>query len=198
MSKKAEDIQRAELERKKRNLYKVFNPTDQDFKVVLNKKINPEEWTIRSKKEAIVPWYVAYKYANKMSDKIIYAKSDGAVILENEKRVKKGFGAMDLHTEQFRFESKILKNMMGKKKELFKILIVGLHKEYGVGEKGEEPDEKQIALNMQTDQSVDDVLMGKRKKTTTEIQKKDIKKEEKLEKTKVKPEVKKPVKKEAK
>ncbi len=192
MSKKAEDIQRAELERKKRDLYKVFNPTDQDFKVILNKKINPEEWTIRSKKEAIVPWYVAFMYGNKMSDKIIYAKSDGAVIAENEKRLKKGFGAMDLHTEQFRFESKILKNMMGKKKELFKILIVGLHKEYGIGEEGTEPDEKQIALNMQTDQSVDDVLTGRRRKTTTETQKKDIKKEETKEKAKpVKKEVKK-------
>ena len=174
MTKKAEQIQKAELERKKRDLYKVYNPTDQDMKVVLNKKINPEEWTVQAKKETIVPWYVAYKYANKMADKIIYAKSDGAIVAENKKRMEKGFASMDLHTEQFRFESKIIKNMMVKKQDLFKILIIGLHKEYGIGEKGSEPDEKQTALNMQVDQSVDDVLGGRRVETATEAQKRSI------------------------
>ncbi len=193
-TKKAEDVLRAELERKKRDLYKVFNPTNQDMKIVLNKKINPEEWTIRAKKVEIVPWYVANRYAHRIADKIIYAKADGAVIKENQKRMKKGFASMDLHTEQFRFESKILKGLQGKKKDLFKILIVGLHKEYGIGEKGEEPDAKQTALNMQVDQTVDDVLSGKRMETDTEKQKKSIKKIKKTEANKPK-KVKKKVKK---
>lgn len=187
-TKKAEEIQKAELERKKRDLYKVFNPTSQDMKVVLNRKINPEEWTIRANKQEIVPWYVARMYAKKMSDKIIYAKSDGSVIKENQERMKKGFGSMDIHTEQFRFESKILKGMLAKRQDLFKILIVGLHKEYGIGDEGPEADAKQSALNMQVDQSVDDVLKGKRVETATEKQRKDIKVEEKTEKKAKKPE----------
>lgn len=193
-TKKAEEAQRAELERKKRDLYKVFNPTNQDMKIVLNKKINPEEWTIRAKKEEIVPWYVADKFAKKMAAKIIYAKSDGAVIAENKKRIEKGFASMDLHTEQFRFESKIIKGMQVKKQNLYKILIIGLHKEYGIGEKGEEADAKQVALNMEVDQSVDDVLSGKRVETTTEKQKKTIKEIKKPETIKPK-ETKKKVKK---
>ncbi|KKN14464.1 hypothetical protein LCGC14_0995860 [marine sediment metagenome] len=132
--KKAEDIDRAERERKSRDLWKVYNPTNQDFVVRLNVKVSPELWTIHAKKQEIVPEYVAIKYCEEMSTKIIYDKSDKAVIEENEKRMAKGFDKMDLHTEQQRFESRNLKRMGTKKGQLRDILVIGLHREYGRGE----------------------------------------------------------------
>lgn len=130
--KKSQDIIKAELERVSKNLWKVYNPTNQDFQVVLNAKVSPEVWTIPAKDEAIVPWYVAEKYFEEMSQKIITIKSDRAVIEENEKRRTKGFPGMDLHTEQFRFESRNLKVMMSKKEKIIEILNKGLYQEYGV------------------------------------------------------------------
>lgn len=132
-SRKSSDIRRAELERKSRNLYEVFNPTNQDHQVILNAAVSPEVWTIPSKSTSVVPWYVAEKYFEEMTQKIITAKSDKAIIEENEKRRAKGFPNMDLHTEQFRFENRNLKNMMGKREQIVKILNRGLYREYGVG-----------------------------------------------------------------
>lgn len=132
--KKTEDIQKAELERKKRDLYRVYNPTNQDYQVMLNIKISPEVWTIKAKSEEILPAYAANKYLNEMANKIIYNKSDKAIIEENEKRITKGFSKMDLHTEQARFEGRNLKNLMSKKNKIIAILNRGLYKEYGVGD----------------------------------------------------------------
>ena len=130
--RKSADIRRAELERKSRNLYKIFNPTNQPQQVLLNARVSPEVWTVEAKSEAIVPWYVAEKYFQEMADKIITSKSDKAVIEENNKRREKGFAAMDLHTEQFRFESRNLKNMMSKRDQIVTILNRGLYQEYGI------------------------------------------------------------------
>jgi|SRR3990167_2929514 len=133
-SRRSRDIQQAELERRKRDLYKVFNPTNQDHQVTLNAAISPEVWVIKSKEEAIVPNYVRVKYFVEMTDKIIYSKSDKAVIAENEKRMSKGFDKMNLHTEQMRFESRNLKNLMGKREKIVAVLDRGLYKEYGIGD----------------------------------------------------------------
>jgi len=141
-NRKAAEIRRAELERKKRDLYKVFNPTNQDHQVVLNKAISPEVWTIEAKNEAIVPYYVAEKYFNEMADKIIYYKSDMAVIAENEAWMNKMGRKMDLHTEQPRFENRNLKNLMGKKEQIVAILNRGLYKEYGVEGQGADIDKR--------------------------------------------------------
>ena len=132
-AQKSQDIDKAERERKKRDSYTVFNPTNQDFQVVLNAAISPEVWTIKAKEEAIVPAYVADKYFEEMSQKIITSKSDNAVIEENEKRVQKGFPKMDLYTEQPRFEGRNLKNLMGKRERIIAILNRGLYQEYGIG-----------------------------------------------------------------
>jgi len=141
-TRKSADIQRAELERKKRDLYRVYNPTNQDQQVVLNAAVSPEIWTIKAKEEAIVPLYVAVKYFEEMSQKIITIKSDKAVIEENEKRTDKGFSKMDLHTEQPRFESRNLKNMMSKRDQIVAILNRGLYQEYGVGGNKEKVEDK--------------------------------------------------------
>lgn len=133
--KKSQDIQQAELERKKRDLYRVFNPTNQDYQVVLNLKVMPEVWTIKTKSEEIVPAYAADKYFDEMADKIISNKSDKAVLEENEKREAKGFPKLNLHTEQPRFEGRIYKNLTAKKIKIIAILNRGLYQEYGVGEK---------------------------------------------------------------
>ena len=158
--KRTEDKLRAEAERKSKNLWKVYNPTNQDVTVTLNAKINPEVWTMKSREESIIPFYVAEMYIDKMIDKIIYAKSDTAVIKENERRMKQGFNAMNVHTEQFRFESKNLKTLMGRKDKLRTILIVGLHKEYGVDKQVEvDPADKQRQVReLETDTDVDEAL----------------------------------------
>ena len=131
-AKKSNDIRRAELERKSRDLWKIYNPTNQAFQIALNIRVSPEIWTIEAKSEAVVPSYVKEKYFQEMADKIITSKSDKAVIEENEKRREKGFAAMDLHTEQFRFESRNLKNMMSKRDQIVTILNRGLYQEYGI------------------------------------------------------------------
>ena len=160
MSKKSEDIQRAELERKKRDLWRVYNPTNQNMIVVLNKKISPEEWTIKAKTVEIVPWYVALMYRSKMKDRIAYAKSDKKVMEENERRLAQGFNPMNVHTEQFRYESRILKTMLGKVDALDKILIVGLYKEYGVGDDSvsEPEDKRQMIQDMEVEDEVSTLL----------------------------------------
>ena len=132
-TKKSRDIREAELERKKRDLYTVYNPTNQDFQVVLNAAISPEIWTIKAHETAIVPNYVRVKYFEEMGAKIIYNKSDKMVIEENEKRMAKGFTKMDLHTEQARFESRNLKNMMSRMEKVVAALDRGLYREYGIG-----------------------------------------------------------------
>jgi hypothetical protein len=183
-TKRAQEIQKAELERKKRDLYEVFNPTSQDMKVVLNLKVNPEEWTIHADKVEIVPFYVARIYARKMSDRIIYSKSDKAVIEENRKRMEKGFGSMDVHTEQFRFESRILKNLSTKRQNLMKILIVGLYKEYGIGEKGTTAKTEEDIREMETDKSVDEALGIKHKETPQEQRERALEKAREAKKAK--------------
>lgn len=132
-TRKSQDILRAEMERAKRDLYKVFNPTNQDFKVILNAAISPEVWVIKSHEESIVPNYVRIKYFEEMTSKIIYAKSDKQVIEENEKRMQKGFDKMNLHTEQMRYESRNLKNLLSKQQKIVAVLDRGLYKEYGLG-----------------------------------------------------------------
>jgi len=133
-TRKSADIQKAELERRSRDLWKVYNPTNQDFEVVLNASVSPEVWPIKAKEEAIVPYYVAQKYWDEMSDKIIINKSDKMVLEENEKRMSKGFPKMNLHTEQFQVESRNLKNLMGKRDRIVAVLNRGLYKEYGLPE----------------------------------------------------------------
>ena len=155
---KSEDVRRAEAERKSKDLWTVFNPTNQDMDVVLNIRVSPEKWTIPANKEEIVPRYVADMYAEKMGDLIIYTKSDKKVIEENEKRLAKGFNKMDIHTEQARLESRNLKTMMGKRDQLRAILIVGLYKEYGVGDGTEAFDKEFERQNLKVDSSVDDAL----------------------------------------
>ena len=158
--KKTEDILRAERERQSRDLWKVYNPTNQDFSVVLNAKISPEVWTIHSKTEEIVPMYVMKMYFRKMSDLIIYSKTDKAIGEEKEKRMAKGFAAMNLHTEQFRFESQKLKTMMTKKDKLKLILVKGLYKEYGIGES--QSYQKNIDRRSFATESEVDVALGSR------------------------------------
>mgnify|MGYP001577637456 CR=1 FL=1 len=132
-ARKSQDIVKAELERRSRNLYKVYNPTNQPHQVTLNARISPEIWTIPAKEEIIVPWYVAEKYFLEMTQKIITIKSDRAIIEENDKRRSKGFPAMDLHTEQPRFEGRMIKGLEGKRKAIVAVLNRGLYQEYGVG-----------------------------------------------------------------
>jgi len=162
-AKRSADIQKAELERKSRDLFKVFNPTNQPYEVILNAKISPEVWTIPAKEgdrygELTVPNYVRIKYIEEMVEKIITVKSDRAIIEENEKRQQRGFPKMDLHTEQYRFESRNLKNLMSKREQMAKILDGGLVKEYGLGGQTQQPTDKKQHLS-EFDPGID-VLSG--------------------------------------
>lgn len=133
-TRKARDVQKAELERRSRDLYTVYNPTNTDYQVILNAAVQPEVWTISAKDEAIVPNYVRIKYLEEMTNKIIISKSDKLVLDENEKRESKGFNRMNLHTEQANFERRNLKVLMGRREQIVKILDRGLYKEYGVSD----------------------------------------------------------------
>ena len=163
-AKRNADIQRVELERKSRDLYKVFNPTNQPYEVILNAKISPEVWTIPAKErdrngEAIVPNYVRIKYLEEMSQKIITVKSDRAIIEENEKRLQRGFPKMDLHTEQPRLENRNLKSLMGKREQIVRILDGGLVKEYGLRGQTQQPTDRKQHIS-EFDPGID-VLGGK-------------------------------------
>jgi len=132
-TRKSADILKAELERKSKDLYKVYNPTNQPFQVILNAKISPEVWTVEAKGEAVVPAYVKEKYFEEMTQRIITAKSDKAIIDENEKRESKGLEKLSLHKDQPRIEQRMLKTLFSKKDQIIKVLDRGLYKEYGLG-----------------------------------------------------------------
>lgn len=157
--KKAAEALRAEMERRSKDSFKVYNPTNQDYQVVLNAAISPEIWTVESHGEAIVPRYVREKYFEEMVKKIITARSDKAIIEENEKRMKAGFPKLDLHTEQYRLESRNLKIMQSKEDKILKILDRGLYKEYGVEKTGTHKiDDRDARANFKIDSAVDEVL----------------------------------------
>ncbi len=156
--KKTEDIQRAEAERRSKDLWKAYNPTNEDMEVGLNLRISPEYWTFKAKEETIVPFYVLEMYCSKMIDKIIFTKADMAVLAENEKRLGRGFNKMDVHTEQMRFESPLVKKMIGKKDQLMKILVRGLYKEYGIKDEDNGNMNRVSRESFATDPGVDSIL----------------------------------------
>ncbi len=164
---KAHQLREAEALRVSRDLYTVLNPTQNDIMVSLNIKVSPEEWTIPGAAngkpgEAIVPNYVRIKYVEETLQKIIYIKNDELVKKENQKRADRGQDSMDLHTTQARFESRNLKNLSGKQKELVKLLDGGLYKEYGVS------DSKGDKVPVQITPEMSGVLEGKKTPTTPE------------------------------
>jgi len=122
----------AELERKKQNLHTVYNPTDTDYKIVLNAAVSPEVWTIKAHSEEIVPEYVVKKYLKEMSQLLIVSQSDDKVKRENERRANAGLQPMNLYDEQFRFESRSLKLTEDQTVKMMAQLYRGLYKEYGL------------------------------------------------------------------
>ena len=122
----------AELERKSRNLHKVYNPTDTDYKVVLNAAVSPEVWTIKAHSEEIVPEYVVKKYLKEMSQLLIVTQSDDKIKQENTRRANAGLQPMNLYDEQFRFESRSLKLTEDQTVKMMAQLYRGLYKEYGL------------------------------------------------------------------
>lgn len=121
-----------ELERKKRNLHKVYNPTNHDFKVVFNAAVSPETWIIRAHEEEIVPEYVCKKYLKEMSNQILQTQSKEKIDKENERRTNAGMQPMNLHSEQPMFESKTYKITEDQYVQMMAQLYRGLHKEYGL------------------------------------------------------------------
>ena len=124
--------QHAELERRKHNLHKVYNPTDTDFKIVFNKAVAPEVWTVKANSEEILPEFVCKKYLRDMSNLIIFSKSDEKVKAENERRVKGGLQPMNLYSEQLMFESRNLKITEDQYVQMMGQLYRGLYQEYGI------------------------------------------------------------------
>jgi len=122
----------AELERRKQNLHKVYNPTNQDHKIVFNAAVSPEVWTIKAMSEEIVPEFVCTKYLKEMSNLIIYSQSDEKIKSENDRRTSIGLQPMNLYDEQFRFESRSLKITEDQYVKMMAQLYRGLYKEYGV------------------------------------------------------------------
>jgi hypothetical protein len=157
---KSQQLYQAERERESKDLYRVFNPTNQDIVVVFNVRISPEEWTIPAKNgdkpgESIVPNYVRIKYIEETVQRLIYMKSDELVKAENQKRLEKGFEPMDLHTTQARFESRNLKNLSAKEKDIVALLDGGLYKEFGVVDRAGRADHKITSTS-----EIDTILTG--------------------------------------
>lgn len=124
--------QHAELERRKHDLHKIYNPTSQNQKIVFNKAVVPETWTVKAHSEEIVPFYVCKKYLKTMATLINYTQSDTKTKKENERRTKAGLQPMNLYAERFRFESRSLKLTEDQYVKLMAQLYRGLYKEYGV------------------------------------------------------------------
>jgi len=122
----------AEIERRKHNLHKIFNPTDTDHKVKFNMAVSPEIWTVKAHSEEIVPEYVCIKYLKEMSDLIIFTQSDEKTKKENDRRMSAGLQPMNLYDEQFRFESRSLKITEDQYVQMMAQLYRGLYKEYGI------------------------------------------------------------------
>jgi hypothetical protein len=128
----ASNPKHAELERRKHNLHRVYNPTNKDFKIVFNAAVAPETWIIRSHQEEVVPEYVCKKYLKNMSDNIIFTQSKERIDTENEKREKSGMHKMNLYEEQPMFESRTLKISEDQYVKMMAQLYRGLEKEYGL------------------------------------------------------------------
>jgi ABC-type Fe3+-citrate transport system substrate-binding protein len=121
-----------EMARKAQDRLRVLNPTDEDYNVAWDGYLH----SVPAKREAIFPRYLANKYIQEMTDKILVKAQDDAVRLENEKRKELGKEEMEKWQEQHTFEDKYrfahgVANPEARK-QVMKSLYGGLVEEYGL------------------------------------------------------------------
>ncbi len=137
-----------ELERRANDLLRVYNPTNEDYIVVWDKKSGGKVFRVRAKQEEVLFRYIAEKYIREMFQKMINDEVDKAVIKANEDRVAKGMAEMTKYAEQYRFESPLLQPTSDKARKMIAILYVGVDREYGIdnemGEEEQTPQDKPV------------------------------------------------------
>ena len=124
-----------DLERRSNDLLRIYNPTDERYRVEWDRKNGTKLFPIEAKSEAVWPRYIAEKDIREMFNKMGGADADGAGRKENERRIKVGMAAMDktLKTgEQEQFESKFYMGNDTKAKEIIALLYMGIETEFGV------------------------------------------------------------------
>ena len=133
-----------EKERRANDMLRVFNPTDEDYRVIWDKRSGGKVFRIKAKSEEVVIRYIAEKYIREMFEKLLYDKVDKAVIKANEERVAKGMAEMTKYAEQYRFESPLLRPTTEEAKKVIAVLYVGVDREFGIdNEAMEEPPQRQ-------------------------------------------------------
>lgn len=125
-----------EQQRKKNDIIRVYNPTDEDFIVEYDRANGTKKFRVPAKQETPLIRYIAKKYIKKMYEKIITDKIQNAIIEENESRIEKGMAELDKTaktSEQLRFESNIkskIESTEGKK--IMATLWLGIEQEFGI------------------------------------------------------------------
>lgn len=149
-----------ELERRANDLLRVYNPTDEDYIVIWDKKSGGKVFRVRAKQEEVLFRYIAEKYIREMFQKLINEEVEKAVLKANEERIAKGMAEMTKYAEQYRFESPLINPTSDKAKRIISILYVGVDREYGVdrefGEEASAPQDKPIF-----DSALEEVQSGK-------------------------------------
>jgi hypothetical protein len=130
-----------EIERRANDLLRVFNPLEEDYVVVWDRRGGEKLFRVPAKSEEVLIRYIAEKYIKEMYEKILNDKAHDAIVAENERRVSKGMAEMDKTQrtgEQMQFEAKFYSPSDEEAKKIISILYVGLEREYGV-DKGYRP-----------------------------------------------------------
>lgn len=137
-----------EMERRKNDVLRVYNPTDQDYLVVYDRANGAKRFRVPAKGEASLVRYIAGRYIKQMFEKIVTEKQDAAVLKENERRAERGADAMNRHKEQLAFESNALNQIIKEDaQKLVATLYVGLESEFGIDDFVEEAEQLPEADN---------------------------------------------------
>jgi len=117
-----------QLEKRSRDEIAVYNPTNEDYTEVWGGII----YRFPAKKETSVERYVAEKYIENMTNKMMFDEVQFKVDKENERRTKVNQSPMNKWEEQPRFEAQlgILFNPE-KKVEIWKSLYRGVTRKFG-------------------------------------------------------------------
>ena len=131
-----------EMQRRANDRIRVYNPTDEDFKVAWDTTGSGGVWTVpartkdrgRGLGQEVLPRYVAISYVKHMTDKILGERMVNAVRAEDQRRIANGMRPMEIYgnTPESRevFEKKFKTDDMDSRAKILKILWVGIEEEY--------------------------------------------------------------------
>lgn len=122
-----------EQERRKNDIIRVYNPTNNDFVVKYDMAHGVKRFRVAAKSEAPLVRYIAERYIQQMFEKIVADKVTEKINEENEKRSQRGAEMMNRYKEQLSFESNAYNTVLKEEaRKLISILYVGLESEFGI------------------------------------------------------------------